>query len=342
VRNSQGADDQISKYSTKHAAAPGTSAIAKAAAINSVADSTKVRAIVGATRTDSQLKANLAIGDTLNGNGDGILDSGEAVFGNTGSVQAETLTATTYMEINGTKISGFSFQDHDSTGELQRQINAEYDNTGVMAELNAAGELVLIAKDGRDISIAYHDDGSHGSGINGAGLEEKMGLLSGFDGAFSYGGEITLQSNETFEIEAGDSASLNDTLGGILVADGNPVDPAGGEPFVLGTNREATVGSIDLSTTEGAIRALDVLDLALEQISSERSQLGAMQNRTESTINNLSQTANNLSAASSRIKDADFASETAQLASNQIKQQAAVSMLAQVSQSGQIVLSLLG
>jgi flagellin len=109
----------------------------------------------------------------------------------------------------------------------------------------------------------------------------------------------------------------------------------------MGTNREATVGMIDLSTSSGALRALDVLDLALEQISSERSQLGAMQNRTESTINNLTQTAENLSAASGRIKDADFAAETAQLASNQIKQQAAVSMLAQVSQSGQIVLSLL-
>jgi flagellin len=72
-----------------------------------------------------------------------------------------------------------------------------------------------------------------------------------------------------------------------------------------------------------------------------RSELGALQNRTESTISNLSQTAENLSAASSRIRDADFASETAHLASNQIKQNAAASMLAQVSQSGQIALSLL-
>lgn len=340
LRQSLSADDSISRYSSKYVGpadpTTGTSAIAKAAAINSVQDTTGVRAIVGETRTDNQLKANLAVGDGINGDGDGILEAGEEAFGSTGSIQGTTLTATTFMEINGAKISGFSFESHDSSGELVRQINAEFDQTGVLAELSAAGELVLVAKDGRDISIAYHDSG------DGSTLETSVGLLSGLDGAFSYGGEITLQSNETFEVEAADSASINNTLGGILVANGDPIDPIGGEPFVLGTNRDATVGTVDLSTTRGAIEALDVIDLALEQVSSERSQLGALQNRTESTINNLSQTAENLSAASSRIKDADFASETAQLASNQIKQQAAVSMLAQVSQSGQIVLSLLG
>jgi flagellin len=109
----------------------------------------------------------------------------------------------------------------------------------------------------------------------------------------------------------------------------------------MGTNRDATVGTIDVTTTAGAIRALDVIDLALEQVSSERAKLGALQNRTESTISNLSQTSENLSAASSRIKDADFAVETAHLSSNQIKQQAATSILSQVSSAGQLVLGLL-
>lgn len=332
IRDSVAADDTVSKYSSKNASVAGSSAIAKAAAINSVAEETGVRAIVGETRTDNQFRANLIFGDAV-GNDDGIIDPGEVVFGNTGSVQGHTLTANTYMEINGTRISGFSFKDHDSTGDLLRNINAEFDTTGVLAELNADGELVLVAKDGRDISIAYHDD------VGGANLEGLIGLGSGLDGIFAYGGSITLQSNETFEVNnfAGGSDFLNDSLGGILYEEATNAN----ENYVLGTNREATIGSIDLSTTAGALRALDVIDLALEQISSERSQLGALQNRTTSTINNLSQTAENLSAASSRIRDADFAAETAQLASNQIKQQAAVSMLAQVSQSGQIVLSLL-
>ena len=336
IRDSIASDDTVSKYSTKRfpPAIPtqGTSAIAKAAAINSVSDTTGVRAIVGETRTDTQDVANLALGDALFGNADGVLDAGEAIFGNSGSIQSTSLTANTYMEINGEKIAGFSFEASDSSGELVRQINSAYDRTGVLAEVNAAGELVLVAKDGRDISIAYHDSGG------GATLEGDIGLRSGFDGGFAYGGKVSLQANETFEINTNRADEINNGLGG-LIEPGNPnmVTP-GDNILVMGTNREATIGTIDLTSTTGAIRALDVIDLALEQISSERSQLGALQNRTESTINNLSQTAENLSAASSRIKDADFAQETAQLASHQIKQQAAVSMLAQVSQSGQVVL----
>jgi flagellin len=347
LRDSVAADDKLSKYSSKHGGTVGTSAIAKANAINSVADSTGVRAIVGETRTDSasHVQANLVFGDAgqnfagIPGDNNFQVDQPqEIIFGNTGSVQGTTLTGSTYMEINGAKISGFSFEDHDSTGELQRQINAAYDETGVLAELNVKGELVLVAKDGRDISIAYHDT----SGVlPGSDLEAQIGLASGLDGSFSYGGGITLQSNSTWEVTTDSSLDANNALGGLLDDNNNLTEIAAG-PFIMGTNREATVGTIDLSTTQGAIRALDVVDLALEQISSERSQFGALQNRTESTISNLGQTSDNLSAASSRIRDADFAAETAQLASHQIKQNAAVSMLSQMSQSGQIVLSLLG
>jgi flagellin-like hook-associated protein FlgL len=359
IRDSLAADDKLSRLSSKHAnfglgAVESGSAIAKAAAINSVYSETGVRAIVGETRTDDQFHADLFAGDGLNGDGDGVLDTDERAFGSLGSVKGVTLTANTYLEINGEKISGFSFLDNDADGELTRQINALYEQTGVRAEINSNSELVLIAKDGRDISIAYHGDDAVAGTFDAEfdtrlaanptvveSLELMIGLRSGLDGAISYGGQLTLQSNETFEMTTDFSFMANSALGGIIDQNGTPTDPPGGKPFVMGTNREATVGTIDLSTSSGALRALDVLDLALEQISSERSQLGAMQNRTESTINNLTQTAENLSAASGRIKDADFAAETAQLASNQIKQQAAVSMLAQVSQSGQIVLSLL-
>ena len=97
-----------------------------------------------------------------------------------------------------------------------------------------------------------------------------------------------------------------------------------------------------VSTQAGARIALDIVDLALEDVSSERAKLGALQNRLESTISNLSTTSENLSASRSRILDADFAAETAQLSRNQIIQQAGVSILAQANQQPQIALSLLG
>jgi flagellin len=79
----------------------------------------------------------------------------------------------------------------------------------------------------------------------------------------------------------------------------------------------------------------------LETINSQRGELGAVQNRLESTIANLEVNRDNLVASKSRIMDADFAEETTQLAKAQILQQAGMAMLAQAKQAPQNVLSLL-
>ena len=110
---------------------------------------------------------------------------------------------------------------------------------------------------------------------------------------------------------------------------------------MYGVNSKFSVSSIDISTRRGSLVAIDIIDLALQDVSSARADLGALQNRLESTISNLSTTSENLSAARSRILDADFASETASLSRNQIIQQAGVSILAQANQQSQIALSLI-
>lgn len=86
---------------------------------------------------------------------------------------------------------------------------------------------------------------------------------------------------------------------------------------------------------------LGTLDKALSKVDSQRSQLGAFQNRMQSTINNLNNSVNNLSAARSRIQDADFAVEVSNMSRGQILQQAGTSVLAQANQVPQSVLSLL-
>ena len=86
---------------------------------------------------------------------------------------------------------------------------------------------------------------------------------------------------------------------------------------------------------------MDSVDSALAQIDGFRGELGAIQNRFESTIRNLSAVAESLSAANSRIRDADFAAETANLSKNQVLQQAGISVLAQANALPQQVLSLL-
>ena len=102
-----------------------------------------------------------------------------------------------------------------------------------------------------------------------------------------------------------------------------------------------SLDTLDVSTRKGAADAMAIVDGALTQVSTLRSELGAVQVRFESTIANLSISVENLSASRSRIMDADFAAETAELTRAQILQQAGVAMLAQANQVPQNVLSLL-
>ncbi|MGN5519496.1 flagellin [Halopseudomonas sp. Lyrl_26] len=105
---------------------------------------------------------------------------------------------------------------------------------------------------------------------------------------------------------------------------------------------ENRVKDIDISNALGAQSAIMVIDDAMKAIDSQRASLGAIQNRFDSTINNLQNIAENASASRARIMDTDYAAESANLAKNQIMQQAGTAMLAQANQLPQAVLSLLG
>ena len=104
----------------------------------------------------------------------------------------------------------------------------------------------------------------------------------------------------------------------------------------------ALSGQVDVSTQSAANAAIATVDSAIGEVSSERSKLGAMQNRLEHTINNLSTSEENLTAARSRIKDVDMAKEMMNMSKQQILQQAGTAMMAQANQMPQGVLQLLG
>ena len=103
----------------------------------------------------------------------------------------------------------------------------------------------------------------------------------------------------------------------------------------------AGVNVIDITTLDGANQALLRVDSALEAIDASRGDLGAVQNRFESTISNLQNVAENLSAARSRIMDADIAQETSRMTAQNILQQAGVAILTQANQTPQLALQLL-
>ncbi len=100
--------------------------------------------------------------------------------------------------------------------------------------------------------------------------------------------------------------------------------------------------SFDVSTATTAQNTLSHIDKFIASIDSKRAELGATQNRLESTIRNQSNVSENVSAARSRIRDTDFASETAAMTQQNIIQQASQSILSQANQRPQVALSLLG
>lgn len=101
------------------------------------------------------------------------------------------------------------------------------------------------------------------------------------------------------------------------------------------------ISSLDLSQKDGATEALGSLDEAIKRVNENRSELGAMQNRLQSTSNSLGISIENLSDAKSRIADTDIAAETSNMVKNQILQSAGIAVLAQANQAPNNALKLL-
>ncbi len=231
-----------------------------------------------------------------------------------GAITALTLDSSNYISINGRAITGFNIQNNDADGTLVTQINAEAGETGVVASLDESYQLVLTSLDGRNIDVQVFGNGGD------TGLAAGVTL-----------GSLTLQSEDQITVTT--TANGTDRLGHGI---------AGGGTAIFGVNSSFAVSTVDITSRESSNIAIEVLDVAIGQVSAKRADLGAIQNRLESTVSNLTTTSENLSASRSRVLDADFAAETALLSRNQIIQQAGVSVLAQANQQPQIALSLLG
>ncbi|OHU87546.1 MULTISPECIES: flagellin [Pseudoalteromonas] len=130
-------------------------------------------------------------------------------------------------------------------------------------------------------------------------------------------------------------ASLSATAGTISNVVGQSADAAAFSSVF-------TAGGISVSSQANAQAVLAGMDQLIAVVDKKRAELGAVQNRFQSTIRNQSNISENLSAAKSRIKDTDFAQETANLTKMQILQQASQTILSQANQRPQAALSLLG
>jgi flagellin len=109
------------------------------------------------------------------------------------------------------------------------------------------------------------------------------------------------------------------------------------------TSKGLGVNGLDVSGTDDskALKAIETIKEAIQNVSTQRSSLGAVQNRLEHTIKNLDNVVENTTSAESQIRDTDMASEMVKYSNNNILSQAGQSMLAQANQTNQGVLSLL-
>ncbi|MFI9652170.1 flagellin N-terminal helical domain-containing protein [Guyparkeria halopsychrophila] len=212
-----------------------------------------------------------------------------------------------------------------SAQELVDTINADSSNTGLSASIDAeSGNVRVASSEGLDIStssFSYATAGSTATTVDSVvnGTADTTNLTT-VGAATTTMGTVQLDSTDSFTATGGPTAEVFSGTASTL----NAVD------------------NVDIGTADGAQSAISVIDGALASINSSRADLGAIQNRLDSTISNLNNISENATAARSQIQDADFAQETSNLSRSQILQQAGTAMLSQANAAQQNVLSLLG
>ncbi|AKL11443.1 TPA: flagellin FliC [Kluyvera intermedia] len=216
-------------------------------------------------------------------------------------------------------------------------------NDGISIAQTAEGSLNEINNNLqriRELAVQAQNGTNSGSDIDSIQSEvnQRLDEISRVASQTQFNGLKVLNSAGTISIQVGSNDSekiditINNNSGWNLKAAGS-AGTLGGNV----TARTVSQSGIDVLASD----VLAKIDGALKAVDNQRSDLGAIQNRFESTISNLNNTVTNLSAAQSRIQDADYATEVSNMSRAQILQQAGTSVLAQANQVPQTVLSLL-
>ena len=262
---------------------------------------------------------------------------------NTASITGVTATARTEATIGNLSADGIVSLTLGSGGntatinasvsttdlsELATVINDQSGTTGVTAVVNSAGTLTLVQAEGKDIQISDFTHSSAGATLDATGADNiAETLTSGAADSTRISGVVEFSSQDSYTIASNVDA-----------ASGSILDMAAGANTIASFE---SISAIDISSILGANGAMKIVDAALAKIDAQRGDLGAIQNRFESTIANLQNVAENLTAARSRIMDADIAQETSEMTKNNILQQAGVAILTQANQTPQLALQLL-
>ncbi|MCH4869367.1 flagellin [Pseudomonas sp. TMW22089] len=269
------------------------------------------------------------------------------------------------INVNGTKISLTAGMKLEGTGGVIETINAQTTaagKTGVTASAQD-GRLVLTSQDGKAVSLTDQADTPEGKGalaqlgLAAGKTEAKLTAdtsvtMNGVEVKFKKGDSMDSIVSSINSASTGVTASKNadNTLKlfstkDITVGDGSAgtgLDSLGLTAKTTSSNTvETSVASLSILSAEGAQQSIQALTGAIQQIDTQRSELGAVQNRFDSTVSNLQSISENSTAARGRVQDTDFASEAAELTKQQTLQQAATAILSQANQLPSAVMKLL-
>ena len=145
-------------------------------------------------------------------------------------------------------------------------------------------------------------------------------------------------------VEVGSFAANKITMNNIKGANGAALEIEAadlGLTTALADGHTFSINGASVSTADAASGTIETVNRAIEKVSTQRANLGAVQNRLEYTISNLDNTAENLTSAESTLRDVDMAKEMMEFSKNNILNQAAQAMISQANQQPQNVLQLL-
>ncbi|WP_448096808.1 flagellin N-terminal helical domain-containing protein [Luteibacter yeojuensis] len=298
-------------------------------------------------------------------------------FAATAATAGTTVVAGTKTDYSGANAATFSVGGTSITlntdltdltgvaGAINTQLTAA-GNTGVTASVNADGKLQFTSATTGNTSAAPALGGADvadlGAATSTAGVSIgdktpvtlaagavtlQVGDNASFDLAGTYNSAqdladaINAKSGQGINAYVGSDGAVKFASAKAITVGGTAPADAGLTAGTLAVSTTDTLANSSVKTVDGANQTINRIDAALQSVSDLRSDLGAVQNRFESTISNLQNISQNLTSSKSAITDADFAQETANMSSAQILQQAGVSVLAQANQAQQIVSKLL-
>jgi len=291
--------------------------------------------IVAASSTDDTSSDITATSSSKSASAIAIAAAINKASGTTGvsaSAAANTITGSGFVAaantgtlyLNGVSVS-LALTTASTRADVATTINAVTGQTGVFATDNGSG-ITLVAQDGRNISMSLSTGTNTDLGIASSNIDVATKSAAG---AITTYARVTLSSDKSFTLEGGSDGNANFEKLGFKTGTYGGVDNG------------IKVSKIDISTQAGAQVAITALDAALKSVSLNQARLGAFQNRLDQVVSNLTTMNQNMNASRSRVQDADYATETTNLAKSQIISQAATAMLAQANQSSQSVLALL-